>query len=423
MQILKKGKMVKCLNLNIFEMKTKTIFFLLILFFSACTKSIQLKENEQVVIEQYLATLTYGKDFVKTDSGLLYYLKNNGAGNKINKNDSVTILYSGFTLKSTTKVFFADSIYFRFKAGVNTAIKGLNEAVMLCNIGASGYLIIPFKLAYSENAVENIPANSTLFIEFRIVSNEPSINKITDFYQFAFTLDSIATKNEKYIYTQTFEGIGNKVEEGNNLNIEFKLTTLNDSLIEKNNNYNFTVNSSAIPEGLNLGIQNFKQGGMGKLYIPHNYAFGLNGTSNISPFTNLIYEIRVLSKDLQVMENSDLQKYIHQTNITTQPTQSGLYYINKTAGTGDTIKVGDTVVINILGKTIANETFLKCDTCQYVINSQDLVEGVNEGIKFMQTGGKADLIVPSKLGYGANQVGNVLPYSNLIFNIEVLSKK
>jgi FKBP-type peptidyl-prolyl cis-trans isomerase FkpA len=53
-------------------------------------------------------------------------------------------------------------------------------------------------------------------------------------------------------------------------------------------------------------------------------------------------------------------------------------------------------------------------------NVGGLIPGFNEGMKLLNRGGKALLIIPSKLGYGAQGAGgDIPPNTDLVFYIEM----
>ncbi|MCF0206127.1 MAG: FKBP-type peptidyl-prolyl cis-trans isomerase, partial [Bacteroidales bacterium] len=49
-----------------------------------------------------------------------------------------------------------------------------------------------------------------------------------------------------------------------------------------------------------------------------------------------------------------------------------------------------------------------------------VIDGWEEGILLMKKGSVAQLIIPSNLAYGSEGKGDILPYSTLIFEIEII---
>jgi len=59
---------------------------------------------------------------------------------------------------------------------------------------------------------------------------------------------------------------------------------------------------------------------------------------------------------------------------------------------------------------------------EFTIGRGQVIPGWDEGISMMSAGGKATLIVPSKLAYGEREGGNNIPaYSPLVFDVELIS--
>jgi FKBP-type peptidyl-prolyl cis-trans isomerase len=129
-----------------------------------------------------------------------------------------------------------------------------------------------------------------------------------------------------------------------------------------------------------------------------------------------------------------LDKYIKNNNITEKPSNSGLYYIELEKGTGDTIKAGDLVDILYRTWVIGADSLMLVDqninaqghyydpmrfqvTPQGV--SSSVVDGLNEGVKFMQHGTKSKMIVPSQIGYGQSGYGSIGAFSTLVFEVRI----
>ncbi|WP_159520602.1 FKBP-type peptidyl-prolyl cis-trans isomerase [Sunxiuqinia indica] len=127
---------------------------------------------------------------------------------------------------------------------------------------------------------------------------------------------------------------------------------------------------------------------------------------------------------LRAEELARLNEYIEANGITTEPTESGLYYIEHVEGTGDSlIKVGDRVKIFYSGMTI-DSAYSAGSTGDFepydvIVGSSDVITGLSEGLTHMRQGGEATLIIPSNLAYGATTSSGLPRFSTLIFDVEV----
>jgi peptidylprolyl isomerase len=106
-------------------------------------------------------------------------------------------------------------------------------------------------------------------------------------------------------------------------------------------------------------------------------------------------------------------------------TPSGLQYIDLQAGTGDSPKSGQKVVVHYTG-TLEDGT--KFDSSrdrgrpfEFNIGVGQVIQGWDEGVGSMKVGGRRQLIIPPNLGYGARGAGGVIPpNATLIFDVELL---
>ncbi len=123
-----------------------------------------------------------------------------------------------------------------------------------------------------------------------------------------------------------------------------------------------------------------------------------------------------------------LKNYIELSNTTVKPTASGLYYIEKKKGNGKKAQVGNTLVVHYTGTTIDGKIFdssLQRGTpLTFVLGKEQVIKGWDEGFQFMQAGGEGRLIIPSNLAYGKDGYSTlILPYSTLVFEVELLEVK
>jgi FKBP-type peptidyl-prolyl cis-trans isomerase len=112
-------------------------------------------------------------------------------------------------------------------------------------------------------------------------------------------------------------------------------------------------------------------------------------------------------------------------------TSSGLYYKDKTVGTGTAAAANDSIQANYtLWLTNGTKVDSSIDTgtpIQFRIGDVNIIPGFSEGFVGMKPGGVRTLVIPTGLAWGANgsRVAGkptVQPNANVIFEVEFLSK-
>jgi len=105
-------------------------------------------------------------------------------------------------------------------------------------------------------------------------------------------------------------------------------------------------------------------------------------------------------------------------------TESGLEYIEIEAGTGPRAKPGDQVTVHYTGTLDDGTEFdssIGGDPITFVLGEGHVIPGWDEGIALMNVGGKAQLIIPPELGYGASGYGSAIPpEATLHFDVELI---
>ncbi|CDL87522.1 FKBP-type peptidyl-prolyl cis-trans isomerase [Xenorhabdus cabanillasii] len=110
---------------------------------------------------------------VKTKSGLLYKIEQEGSGKTPAASDTVVVNYKGSLIDG--KVF--DSSYERkepLSIPLDKVIQGWKEGFQYLKKGGKMKLVIPPELAYGKNGVQEIPANSTLVFEIELLDIKPN---------------------------------------------------------------------------------------------------------------------------------------------------------------------------------------------------------------------------------------------------------
>jgi FKBP-type peptidyl-prolyl cis-trans isomerase len=57
----------------------------------------------------------------------------------------------------------------------------------------------------------------------------------------------------------------------------------------------------------------------------------------------------------------------------------------------------------------------------FILGSKDVIDGWNEGIKLMREGGRFKFIIPPHLAYGGSGADIILPYTTIVFDIDLIS--
>ena len=228
------------------------------------------------------------------------------------------------------------------------------------------------------------------------------------------------------------------------------------STLDQNQPINFEFGKPFDTKGFDEAIATMKKGSKATVVVPSAMGFGAQskkdgqGQDILTPYSPVVYDIEVL--DLKTKAENDkaikeeeankkkaaaeavakepslIQQYIKDNKITVKPTASGLYFIEKVAGKGTKAKAGDKVKVHYTGKLLNGKVFDSSLTrkpvtpFEFTIGQGQVIPGWDEGIAMMSAGEKATILVPSKLGYGPQGMGNNIPaYSPLVFDVELIS--
>lgn len=115
-----------------------------------------------------------------------------------------------------------------------------------------------------------------------------------------------------------------------------------------------------------------------------------------------------------------IRKYLAENNLEATRTASGLYYLVQEQGSGPFPTMSSRVRVVYKGYLLDGTVFDETDPAGLEFDMAGLIRGWQEGLTFFREGGRGKLFVPSHLGYGAQQVGNIPPNSVLIFDIFLL---
>lgn len=104
-------------------------------------------------------------------------------------------------------------------------------------------------------------------------------------------------------------------------------------------------------------------------------------------------------------------------------TPSGLQYKVLVKGEGEVPQSTDKVKVHYEGRLIDGTVFdasSKHGTEPSSFKANGVIRGWTEALTMMPVGSKWQLYIPQELGYGERQMGNIPPYSTLIFDVELV---
>jgi FKBP-type peptidyl-prolyl cis-trans isomerase len=122
------------------------------------------------------------------------------------------------------------------------------------------------------------------------------------------------------------------------------------------------------------------------------------------------------SKGLAFLDDASLEEGAVQTD-------SGLVYLEVTAGEGDSPAATDKVKVHYEGRlldgTVFDSSYKRGAPLEFPLNG--VIKGWTEGLQLMKPGGKAKLTIPSDLAYGDAGTGPIPGKAVLVFDVELLA--
>ena len=122
-------------------------------------------------------------------------------------------------------------------------------------------------------------------------------------------------------------------------------------------------------------------------------------------------------------EAEKMDKTLNETYGSAKATASGLRYIIEKEGEGEAPKATSSVTVHYTGYLLNGSKFdSSVDRGQpATFGLNQVIPGWTEGLQLLKPGGKAKLIIPANLGYGANGYPPVIPTNSwLVFDVELI---
>ena len=397
-------------------------------------------------------------------SGLLYrfYMSNNDA-EKPNVGDVLMVSLS-YSVDDSV-IYHSDSqtkdLRIILKEDNNG---GLHEGLGLMHKGDSVSFLFPvdtiLKLFGKESLPQNISPKERISINLKL-------NDFMNKQEFALELENIRQAKiaaadalvKSYVenngimvqpsasgvyYIETKRGRGNKVKKGEKAQIHYVAMFLNDQIFDTTLDtlVGIVIGADQIFPGMEEGLMNMRKGGKATLIIPYNQALGEEGNDLVPAFTPLRIDVELVNIESEEMvkkeekENKEKAKlmakqqfdsYVIDNNLKDNLVFNGLTYTRLINGNGPRPVNGSNVKVHYIGKlidgTVFDSSYDRNQPFEFVLGKGDVLPGWNLAVSLMSEGEKASFVMSEELAYRDYSLGVIKPYSNLIYEIELIDVK
>lgn len=215
------------------------------------------------------------------------------------------------------------------------------------------------------------------------------------------------SKNEAYWIAYTIRAF--------NTNAVVDSKTAADSVFIYSGNFSSLISGLAACATTGL----IHKGGKGRFYIPATLGwYNVNPPSGVERNSILILDVEVLDR---IDEVRQMEFYVKKNRLDATITATGLRFA-KTVTTTDSLAKGPSVTVKYKGMYPSGYVF-DSNSTGATFQLDGVVPGFSEAIKLMRKGEKATAVLPASIAYGETGGGRVLPYTPLVFEIELVAEK
>jgi peptidylprolyl isomerase len=213
------------------------------------------------------------------------------------------------------------------------------------------------------------------------------------------------------------EGTGAVVTPGAKVKVHYTgwLTTgdIFDSSVVRKEPIEFGLNG--VIRGWQEGIPGMKVGGVRRLKIPAELAYGNRKVGPIPPGSTLVFEVELLAT-----ENKPALPDLNAKEWAKRP--NGLEVWDVEEGKGDPVKAGGTVTVHYTGWLLDGKQFDSSFGGEPItFPLGNVIKGWQEGIPGMKPGGVRRLKIPAELAYGKDGAGaDIPPNATLVFEVKLV---
>lgn len=282
-----------------------------------------LEEQEKRYFDLYIAS-NYS-DLDSTESGLYYIEYEEGDGMTSDTGEWVLMNYVAYTIPDENVVdtytedwavehnlYNASVLYGPYKYQHGSGIQGVDEGLSMMKEGGISRLLFKSNLGYGETGMgSTISAYESLMYDIELIQvlGDAAQYEQDQIAEYLSTVSSYTTIPDEetgvgMYYIPTVVGSGNAIAVDSTVEVFYRGSLLDGRVFDSNigdaNGLEVTVGDGSVIAGWEIGLKYFKQGGTGKLLIPHELAYGedgniISGTTkySIPPYEALLFEIGI----------------------------------------------------------------------------------------------------------------------------------
>jgi peptidylprolyl isomerase len=225
----------------------------------------------------------------------------------------------------------------------------------------------------------------------------------------------------------THAGKGKSVAKGDKVKVHYTGTLVDnrkfDSSRDRNQPFEFVIGMKQVISGWDEAFQLLKVGDKAVLTIPPDLGYGETPMPKIPSGSYLVFDVEVLD----VFKDFAPKPFVVKTKQNTL-SSTGLEYNVVEQGKGIKAERGKTVEVHYTGflenGDIFDSSVLRGQPISFRLGAGMVIPGWDEGLGYLNTGGKALLLIPFNLAYGeTGRPPLIPPRARLIFNVELISVK
>jgi peptidylprolyl isomerase len=350
-----------------------------------------------------------------------------GTGEPVKKRQLVQVHYAGWLTNGTKFDNSRDRGQpLEFVLGVGQVIKGWDIGIEGMKLGEIRSLKIPSTLAYGNNAVGPIPANSDLLFEVELISAQKSLEPDTLLKPTALKWKNLRPGIE--IFDEK-EGSGKELHTGMELTFHYTGWLLNGhkfgSSKDMGKSAKTVLGAGKLVKGLEMGLESLKQGGVRWLRLSPSMAYGPAAMSNIPANSTLIFRIQADLVEVDGELANSMDFFPNASSIKWIDSQEGLKYFIEKAGSGKPVQAGEVIKAHYTGwlsdGTKFDSSRDRGEPISLELGAGRVIRGWDLGLAGMRRGEKRLLLIPPSLGYGSRGGGPIPPDATLIFAVEMMN--